>query len=141
MRSRCRAARASLAASAAVIVTAMSLAAPVHAEPTGLDLLSAPAGPSGLDLLSAQADSDLVGIDPGRTADAIAQSVCPVMAERGQATADAAAKVADATGKSLGPATMFTGLAISMYCPGVVSSLGDGKLPVDVPIVSSILGG
>ncbi|MCH9732528.1 MAG: DUF732 domain-containing protein [Actinomycetia bacterium] len=119
---------AALAAPAAALIAAMSLAAPAHAEPGSLDYLSA------------QADSGLVRIDPGTVA-AIAQTVCPLMAERGQTTADAAAKVADATGMSLGPATMFTGLAISMYCPRVVSSLGDGKLPVEIPIVSSILGG
>jgi len=111
-----------------MITAAMSLAAPAHAEP------------SSLDFLSELADSGLVGIDPG-TAVAIGQSVCPLLAQRGQTTADAAAKVADATGMSLGPATIFTGLAISMYCPAVVSSFGDGKLPVEMPIVSSILGG
>ncbi len=128
MKSRLLAALTSLAVSAGVITAATAVAAPAHADPNSFDYLSG------------QANSGLVGVDP-ETMDAIAQSVCPLMAERGQATADAAAKVADATGRSLGPAPMFTGLAISMYCPGVLSSLGEGKLPVQTPIVSSILGG
>ena len=128
MKSRLLAAFASLAVSAGVITAATSLAAPAHAEPNSFDYLSE------------QANSGLVGIDPATVAD-VAQSVCPLMSQQGQATADAAAKVADATGRSLGPAPMFTGLAISMYCPGVLSSLGEGKLPVEMPIVSSILGG
>ena len=37
---------------------------------------------------------------------------------------------ADAAGMSLGPATMFTGLAISAFCPGAVASLGNGESPI-----------
>ena len=54
------------------------------------------------------------------------QSVCPMLAEPGQQLADVAANVSDAIGKPLGPATMFTGLAITMFCPAAVASLANG---------------
>lgn len=60
---------------------------------------------------------------------ALGQSVCPMLSQPGQTAADAAAKVADTAGMSLGPATMFTGLAISAFCPGAISALGNGQTP------------
>jgi hypothetical protein len=69
-------------------------------------------------------------IDPGQAV-AIGQSLCPMLAERGQNTADIAAKVSDAIGRPLGPSTMFTGAAISFLCPraveNITSNLADGK--------------
>ena len=53
----------------------------------------------------------LAGLDPG-TAASLGQQVCPMLAQPGQDVADVAAKVADEVGRPLGPATMFTGLAI-----------------------------
>jgi hypothetical protein len=66
---------------------------------------------------------------------ALGQSVCPMLAQPGQTVADAAAKVASASGLSLGPATMFTGLAISSFCPGVVGALGSGNSPVPLGLL------
>jgi hypothetical protein len=59
---------------------------------------------------------------------ALGQSVCPMLAEPGQNAADVAARVADTAGMSVGPATMFTGIAISMFCPAAVAGIGDGKV-------------
>lgn len=59
---------------------------------------------------------------------ALGQSVCPMLSEPGQNAANAAAAVADRAGMSLGPATMFTGVAISMFCPAAVAGIGDGKV-------------
>ena len=53
-----------------------------------------------------------------------------MLSQPGQDVADAAARVADAGGMSLGPATMFTGLAISAFCPGAMSSLANGESPI-----------
>ena len=57
-----------------------------------------------------------------------------MLAERGQNTADIAAKVSDAIGRPLGVGTVFTGAAISFLCPraieNVTSKLTDGKLPL-----------
>jgi hypothetical protein len=53
-----------------------------------------------------------------------------MLSQPGQTAADAAAQVANAAGMSLGPATMFTGLAITAFCPGAVAAIGNGESPV-----------
>lgn len=72
-------------------------------------------------------------LDPANALE-IGRSVCPLLAERGQNTADIAGKVSDAIGKPLGPSMMFTGAAISLLCPkaieNVTNSLSAGKLPL-----------
>lgn len=76
---------------------------------------------------------DSLGITSIAPGDAVAlgQSLCPLLAQRGQNTADIAAKVSDAIGRPLGPATMFTGTAISFLCPkaveNVTNNLANGK--------------
>jgi Protein of unknown function (DUF732) len=72
--------------------------------------------------------------EPG-SAVAMGQQVCPMLADPGQNAADVAAKVAEIGGMSLGPATMFTGIAISMFCPAVVSSIGEGSSPIPLPFL------
>lgn len=85
---------------------------------------SAPADTGTEVFLRALADRDLVGIDPARAV-AVGQSICPRLVEPGQAAADVAADVAEAIGRPLGPATMFTGVAISVFCPGAVAALAN----------------
>lgn len=79
--------------------------------------------------LNAVSEAGVVMSDPA-SAVAVGQQVCPMLADPGQNAADVAAKVADMGGMSLGPATMFTGIAISMFCPAMVSSIGNGKSPI-----------
>jgi hypothetical protein len=67
--------------------------------------------------------------DRGRAVE-MGKSVCPMLATPGQNFADVAAKVADSGGMPLGPSTMFTGIAISIFCPAMMSRLGNGQLPV-----------
>lgn len=99
------------------MTAAVPFAAPAQADPTGDAFINALSN---------------AGVGVGNPTDAVAlgQSVCPMLSQPGQTTADAAAKVADAAGMSLGPATMFTGLAISAFCPGVFSSIGSGQSPI-----------
>lgn len=72
-------------------------------------------------------------IDP-ETAVEVGRGLCPVLAERGQNTADIASQVSDAIGRPIGPASMFTGAAISFLCPkaieNVTNDLANGKLPI-----------
>lgn len=110
------AAVAALTVSAGIAV-ATSLAAPAQADP----------GPD--EFLSALTSSGFTGLDPA-SAVSVGQSVCPMLSEPGQQLADVAADVADALGRPLGPATMFTGLAISIFCPGAVASLANGQNPL-----------
>ena len=88
-------------------------AAPAQAD-TGVDVF-----------LNALQHYRLGDIDPA-TAVRVGQDVCPMLAEPGQNAANVAAKVADELGRPLGPATMFTGLAIQILCPRAVGALTDG---------------
>jgi hypothetical protein len=106
---------------AALAAGSVLMATPAQADP-GTDLFTT--------ALSAAGFGD---IDPGTAVD-VGQSVCPMLAEPGQQVADAAAHVADALGKPLGPATMFTGLAIQAFCPGAVASLANGDSPLPFPL-------
>lgn len=81
------------------------------------------------DFLTTLDGLDITGIDPAKAV-AVGESLCPMLAERGQNTADIASKVSDAIGRPLGASTMFAGTAISFLCPkavqNVTESLADG---------------
>jgi hypothetical protein len=102
--------RAAVAVSAGLVAAGAAFAAPAQADPVNTDFLNTLVG------------SGLTDLDPA-TATSVGESVCPMLAQPGQNLADVASSVSDAIGRPLGPATMFTGLAISTFCPGVVSSI------------------
>jgi hypothetical protein len=106
---------------AALAVGAFALAVP-FAAPAQAD----PVDDAFIDSLSGAG----VGVSDPAGAVALGQSVCPMLSQPGQTAADAAAQVANAAGMSLGPATMFTGLAITAFCPGAVAAIGNGESPV-----------
>lgn len=117
------AAKASLAASLGLLTVATVLAAPAQADPGLPDL-------NGDGVVGPDLNGDgFVGLDPA-SANQLGQDVCPLLAQPGQEVADAAAKVADGMGRPLGPAPMFTGLAITLFCPGAVASLANGQSPI-----------
>jgi hypothetical protein len=84
--------------------------------------------------LAALTDARVGTADP-TNAVALGQQVCPMLSGPGQTAADVAANVADAGGMSLGPATMFTGIAISMFCPAAMSSITSGNSPIPLSIL------
>ena len=89
---------------------------------------AAPAGAdtgSVTDLLDALDGLGITDIAPG-DAVALGQSLCPLLAQRGQNTADIAAKVSEAVGQPIGAAAMFTGSAISLVCPRAVDRIAQG---------------
>jgi len=100
-------------------------------------MLAAPAqADSGTDaFLDAVSGAGLGGTTDTSDLVAAGQSVCPMLSEPGQNAADAAAKVADTTGMSLGGANMFTGLAISFLCPRVLESVGNGESPIPLGLL------
>jgi len=113
---------ASLAISAALTGVALTVgAAPAQADPD-TDAF-----------LSALGNSGITGIDPA-TAASVGQQVCPMLSEPGQQMADVAGRVSESIGKPLGPATMFTGLAISWFCPTAVSSIANGESPIPLDL-------
>lgn len=103
-------------AAGAVLSAGLLAAAPAQADPAG-------------DFLNTLDGSVLSGINP---ADAVSagQAVCPMLADGGQNLADVAGQVSDTIGRPLGPATMFTGFAISAFCPGAMTSLANGESPI-----------
>jgi hypothetical protein len=114
--------RIALALSAGVMASGLVWAAPAQADTTDDAFLSA------------LTDAGIGTVDPANAA-ALGQQVCPMLAQPGQDAADVAAKVADAGGMSLGPATMFTGIAISLFCPTAVSSIANGESPIPLGLL------
>jgi hypothetical protein len=114
--------RIALVLSAGVMASGLVWAAPAQADTTDDAFLAA------------LTDAGIGAADPTDAA-ALGQQVCPMLAEPGQDAADVAAKVADAGGMSLGPATMFTGIAISLFCPTAVSSIANGESPIPLGLL------
>lgn len=112
-------------------ILAAGLAGGVFAAPAQADTAN-----NVTDFLNSLDSLGLGGIDPAKAV-SVGQSLCPVLAERGQNTADIASTVSDAIGRPLGPATIFTGAAISLLCPkaieNVSNDLANGKL-IPIPI-------
>lgn len=105
-----------VAAAGAALSIGLLAAAPAQADPA-------------VDFLNTLDGSGLSNINP---ADAISagQSVCPALADGGQNLADVAGQVSETIGRPIGPATMFTGFAISAFCPGAMTSLANGESPI-----------
>ena len=108
------------------ICAALVAAAPASADPT-------------TDFINSVDDAGIGAVDPAQAAD-LGRSVCPMLSQPGQDVADAASRVADAGGMSLGPATMFTGLAISAFCPGAMTSLANGESPIPLGLLGGLGG-
>src|SRR5258707_2064986 len=111
-----------LAVSTGVLASGLVLAAPVQADTTDDAFLSA------------LTNAGVGTADPANAA-ALGQQVCPMLSQPGQTAADVAAKRADAEGISLGPATIFTGIAISLFCPAAVSSISNGQSPIPLGLL------
>ena len=106
----------SLAASVGLVTAATALAAPAEADSIDDSFLAALNGAG----ISYQ--------DPTSTA-ALGQSVCPMLAQPGGSVASAASSVIGNNGMSPAMAELFTSIAISMYCPSMMTSLANGNVP------------
>jgi hypothetical protein len=105
------------AITAAVIAAGITLASPASADPVN---------PNADAFLNAVNRSNIPYAD--KNADLTAQlceRVCPMLVEPGKSFAQVASTVAD-NGISPGMASFFTGIAISMYCPQMMGSIGNG---------------
>ena len=93
---------------------AATFAAPAHADPVD-DLF-----------LAALRDGGLGFTDPASTVE-LGRNVCPMLVEPGKSVASAYSQV---TNNGIPPqmAAFFTGIAISMYCPQMMSGVGNGTL-------------
>jgi hypothetical protein len=109
-------------ANATVITAAMIAAGIALASPASAD----PVNPNADAFLSAINRANIPYAD--NNADLTAQlgeRVCPMLVEPGKSFAQVASTVAD-NGISPGMASFFTGIAISMYCPQMMGSIGNG---------------
>ena len=97
---------------AGLATAAATVAAPAHADP--LDDM----------FLSALTDGGLSYANPADTA-ALGRTVCPMLVEPGKNIASVYSEVTN-SGISPQMTAFFTGIAISMYCPQMMSGLGNG---------------
>ncbi|MDQ2636937.1 MAG: DUF732 domain-containing protein [Actinomycetota bacterium] len=91
-------------------------------------LLAAPAQADPIDdaFLAALRDGGVPFSNPMDTV-SLGKAVCPLLVEPGKSFAAAYSTVAN-NGVPPQMAAFFTGIAISMYCPQMVSSLGNGTV-------------
>lgn len=80
--------------------------------------------PSDTSFLSALSSAGIGYNDPAGT-EQLGQSICPMLVEPGKSLASVYSTVSK-NGISPDMAAFFTGIAISMYCPSMMSSLGNG---------------
>ncbi len=106
-----------LALAASTVAAGLSFAAPALADP---------ADPNADDFLSTlnRAGIGYADNNPDLTAQ-LGERVCPMLVEPGKSFAQVATTVAD-NGINPGMASFFTGIAISMYCPQMMGSIGNG---------------
>jgi Protein of unknown function (DUF732) len=110
-RNRCEVAVRSLTASAVLIAaTAMSTAPAARADMIGNSFLAA------LDHAGVTYNDPLSAI-------ALGESVCPMLVQPDETFATVASRVAINHAMSLDKAGLFTVIAISTYCPGMISPL------------------
>jgi Protein of unknown function (DUF732) len=93
---------------------------------TAAATLAAPARADTIDdqFLSALTNAGISNTDPASTV-ALGESVCPILVEPGKSLATVYSSVAN-NGIPPEMAAFFTGIAISMYCPQMMSSIGNG---------------
>jgi hypothetical protein len=95
------------------LATAVAVAAPAHADPVTDNTF-----------LNALTNAGIGYSDPAST-QSLGQSICPMLVEPGKSLASVYSSV---TNQGISPdmAAFFTGIAISMYCPQMMGSLGSG---------------
>jgi hypothetical protein len=106
--------RAASLAAAAGTAASLAFAAPASADPDNDAFLAA----------LNRADIPYANNNPDLTAQ-LGERVCPMLVEPGKNFAQVATTVAD-NGINPGLAAFFTGIAISMYCPQMMGSIGNG---------------
>ncbi len=95
------------------VATAVTLAAPASADPT-----------TDNNFLGALTNAGIGYNDPASTQQ-LGQSICPMLVEPGKNMASIYSTVSN-NGINPAMASFFTGIAISMYCPSMMSSIGNG---------------
>jgi Protein of unknown function (DUF732) len=110
-----------LAVGVALATAATMSAAPAHADTTGDSFLAA------------LTNAGVPYGDPASTVE-LGQSVCPMLSEPGGSFASTASRMAGNNGISADMAGFFTSIAISMYCPSMLSSFAEGNWLHTLPL-------
>lgn len=108
------------------VAAAVSLATPASADPIDTNFLNA------------LTDAGIGFSDPAST-ERLGQSICPMLVEPGKNLASVYSTVTD-NGINPDMAAFFTGIAISMYCPQAMASLGNGTVLDWLPAAAAIPG-
>ena len=95
------------------VATAVTVAAPAHADPV-----------TDNNFLGALTNAG-IGYNDAASTEQLGQSICPMLVEPGKNMASIYSTVSN-NGISPAMASFFTGIAISMYCPSMMSSIGNG---------------
>ena len=95
------------------VATAVTVAAPAHADSIADN-----------SFLNALSNAGVGYNDPAST-EALGRSICPMLVEPGKSLASVYSTVTD-NGINPDMAAFFTGIAISMYCPSMMSGIGNG---------------
>lgn len=95
------------------VATAVTVAAPAHADPVADN-----------NFLGALTNAG-IGYNDAASTEQLGQSICPMLVEPGKNMASIYSTVSN-NGISPAMASFFTGIAISMYCPSMMSSIGNG---------------
>jgi len=106
-------AKRTLTATLVGAATAVTLAAPASADPL-----------TDNNFLGALSNAGIGYNDPASTQQ-LGQSICPMLVEPGKNMASIYSTVSN-NGINPAMASFFTGIAISMYCPSMMSSIGNG---------------
>jgi len=112
-----------------MIAAGIALAAPAPADNTSDNFLSA----------LSRANIPLAENNPDLTAQ-LGQQVCPMLVEPGKNFAQVATSVAN-NGINPDLAAFFTGIAISMYCPQMIGSIGNGTILNQLQGLQGMAGG
>ena len=96
------------------VATAVSLAAPASAEPVDTTFLNA------------LNDAGIAYGDPVST-ERLGQSICPMLVDPGKNLASVYSNVSN-NGINPDVAAFFTGIAISAYCPQMMTQIGNGTI-------------
>jgi hypothetical protein len=102
------------AVSLGVVATAATLAAPAQADPTNDTFLNA------------LSSAGVSGLDPG-VASSLGQTICPMLSKPGGSFAKTASQIRGDSGLTPDMAGLFTSIAISMYCPTMMTQIASGN--------------
>lgn len=106
-------AKRNLAVTVVGVATAMTFAAPASADPVNNN-----------SFLNALNSAGISYGDPANT-EQLGQSICPMLVEPGKNLVSVYSRVSN-NGINPDMAAFFTGIAISMYCPQMMGSIGNG---------------